>query len=196
MEIVNKKTNELKPYDNNPRKNADAVPVVAESIKKFGFRQPIVIDSGGVIVCGHTRYKAAQMLGLQEVPCVIADDLTDEQLRAYRLADNKVAELAAWDSAKLQEELDKITEFDMSDFGFSLQIENIDIFEEGEQKIVGDMGEANNYVVMEFKTAEEWEMAKEMLELEEVSSYYKNTKCKKRGIGRVIEGKKILEKLQ
>jgi ParB-like chromosome segregation protein Spo0J len=118
MEIVNRKLNSIKPYEKNPRKNDDAVKYVAESIKEFGFKVPIVIDSDGVIVAGHTRYKAAQMLKLKEVPCVIADDLTEEQVKAYRLADNKVSEAAEWDFDLLTEELENIFEIDMEAFGF------------------------------------------------------------------------------
>ena len=86
MQIINKQIKELKPYENNPRKNDKAVDAVAASIKQFGFKQPIVIDKGNVIVCGHTRYKAAQKLRLKEVPCIMADDLTDDQIKAFRLS--------------------------------------------------------------------------------------------------------------
>ncbi|MEW6198070.1 MAG: DNA methyltransferase [Planctomycetota bacterium] len=86
----------IKPYDKNPRDNDAAVDAVAESIRRFGFRQPIVVDAEGVIVCGHTRWKAAQKLGLEQVPVHVARDLTPEQIRAYRIADNKTAELAEW----------------------------------------------------------------------------------------------------
>lgn len=111
---------DITPYENNPRRNDDAVNYVAESIKQFGFKQPIVIDRNNVIVAGHTRYKAAKKLRKRLVPCVIADDLTDEQVKAYRLADNKVAELAEWDFDILDSELDSILDIDMSDFGFEL----------------------------------------------------------------------------
>ena len=97
MQIVEKKITELKEYENNPRNNDDAVEAVAESIEQFGFKVPIVIDSNGVIIAGHTRRKAAVRLGLDTVPCIIADDLTPEQIQAFRLADNKTAELAEWD---------------------------------------------------------------------------------------------------
>ena len=90
MEIINKKLTELIPYKNNPRKNDEAVKYVANSIKEFGFKVPIVIDKDNVIVAGHTRYKASQQLGLKEVPCIVADDLTEDQVYAFRLADNKV----------------------------------------------------------------------------------------------------------
>lgn len=120
MKIVEKKIDDLKPYENNPRHNDNAVGAVTESIKEFGFKVPIIIDSAGVIVAGHTRYKAAQRLGLKKVPCIIADDLTPEQIKAFRLADNKVGELATWDSdlefLELSE-LDKIG-FNMELFGF------------------------------------------------------------------------------
>lgn len=115
---------DLKPYENNPRKNDSAVDAVAKSIEQFGFKVPIVIDSENVIVCGHTRLKAAQMLGLEKIPCVIADDLTPEQAKAFRLVDNKTAEFATWDFEKLDEELAALTEinFDVSDFGFDLSV--------------------------------------------------------------------------
>lgn len=118
MEIVEKKVGELKAYENNPRKNDNAVEAVVNSIREFGFKVPIVIDSNDVIVCGHTRLKAAIQLGMETVPCIIANDLTDEQIRAFRLADNKTNELAEWDFEKLALELERIEDIDMSDFSF------------------------------------------------------------------------------
>lgn len=118
MQIIEKKIDEIIPYINNPRHNDAAVETVAASIKEFGFKQPIVIDKDGVIVAGHTRHKAAKRLGLATVPCIMADDLTEQQIKAYRLADNKVAELATWDAELLTIELDAITELDMVEFGF------------------------------------------------------------------------------
>jgi len=96
---------EITPYEKNPRINDAAVAAVAESIRRFGFRQPIVVDEAGVIVCGHTRWKAAQKLGLENVPVHVARDLTPEQIRAYRIADNKTAELAEWNLELLPIEL-------------------------------------------------------------------------------------------
>lgn len=119
MEIVYKKLKDLKPYKNNPRKNDEAVDYVANSIQEFGFRVPIIIKSNGEIVAGHTRYKASQKLGLKEVPCVLADDLTDEQIKAFRLADNKVGEIAGWDMMLLDEEMKDIN-LDMEQFGFTV----------------------------------------------------------------------------
>ena len=120
MQIVEKGIKDIKPYEKNPRKNDSAVDAVANSISQFGFKVPVVIDKDNIIVCGHTRYKAAKKLGLEVVPCVVADDLTEEQIKAYRLADNKVSELAEWDIDLLGEELEDIFDIDMSDFGFDL----------------------------------------------------------------------------
>lgn len=120
MEVVTKSLHELIPYEKNARKNDKAVPLVAKSIEQFGFKVPIVIDRNNVIVCGHTRYKAAHALGIEEVPCIIADDLTDQQIKAYRLADNKVAEVSKWDKGILSLEMNEIFDFDMSDFGFEI----------------------------------------------------------------------------
>lgn len=118
MQTVQKSIAEIIPYDKNPRKNDEAVKYVMESIKEFGFKVPIVIDKDNVIVAGHTRYKAAKKLKLEEVPCIVADDLTEEQVKAFRLADNKVAEQAEWDFDLLSEELDELIDFDMTVFGF------------------------------------------------------------------------------
>ena len=117
IQIVYKKIDELKPYSRNPRNNDGAVDAVAASIKQFGFKVPIVIDTDCEIIAGHTRLKAAKKLGIAEVPCIIADDLTPDQIKAFRIADNKTAELADWDFELLQLELDDI-KLDMSEFGF------------------------------------------------------------------------------
>lgn len=124
MKIETIKTAELVPYDKNPRINDNAVDLVANSIREFGFKQPIVIDKNKVIIAGHTRWKAAKQLGLDEVPCVLADDLTPAQVKAYRRADNKVAEASEWDYDLLEEELDGILDIDMSDFGFDTEEED------------------------------------------------------------------------
>lgn len=120
MKIIDIAITELREYENNPRFNERAVEKVAASIRDFGFKVPIVVDTDNVIVCGHTRVKAAQWLGLEVVPCIVADDLTPEQIKAFRLADNKTGEFAEWDFAKLDAELSELAEmeFDMSAFGF------------------------------------------------------------------------------
>lgn len=119
------------PYENNPRDNDRSVDKVAASIAQFGFKQPIVVDREMIVVAGHTRLKAAQKLGMKTVPVIIADDLTEEQARAYRLADNKVGEDSVWDFGKLDIELDQIVDIDMSTFGFG-PIEFPEMDEQGE----------------------------------------------------------------
>lgn len=119
MNIINIDLKNIKQYEKNPRKNDEAVGPVAESIKEFGFKCPIIVDKNNVIVAGHTRYKAAKQLKLKEVPCIVADDLTEEQIKAFRLADNKVGEIAEWDFDLLNMELEDIS-FDMSSFGFNI----------------------------------------------------------------------------
>ena len=123
MEIVNKNIEEIKMYENNPRNNDGAVEYVANSIKEFGFKVPIVLDKNNIIVAGHTRYKAAKLLNITEIPCIIADDISDEQVKAFRLIDNKAAELASWDIDLLNLELENIKDIDMELFDF--QISNI-----------------------------------------------------------------------
>ena len=108
----------IHPYARNPRRNDNAVKPVAESIRRFGFRQPIVVDGSGTIICGHTRYRAAKELGLETVPVAVADDLTEEQAAAYRLADNKTNELAVWDEGMLRSELQMLETEPMTVFGF------------------------------------------------------------------------------
>lgn len=123
MNIIDVDINKLIPYANNPRKNDGAVDPVANSIREFGFKVPLVIDKENNVVCGHTRLKAAKKLSMKTVPCIIADDLTEEQITAFRLADNKVGELAEWDFDLLGDELDSIFDIDMSDFGFEAEAE-------------------------------------------------------------------------
>lgn len=118
--VVTLPIDDLTPYENNPRNNLQAVDAVADSIREFGFRVPIVVDRNKVIIAGHTRYLASKQLNLKEVPCIIASDLTDAQVRAFRLADNKVGEIAGWDFDMLERELQELasTDIDMSEFGF------------------------------------------------------------------------------
>ncbi len=125
MEVQNRKLSEITPYDNNPRNNAAAVRPVANSIKEFGFQQPIVVDKDGVIIVGHTRYKAAKMLKLETVPVVVADKLTPEQVAAYRIADNSSGEVATWNLDLLNVELLGL-DYDMSQFGLDIEQPDLD----------------------------------------------------------------------
>lgn len=118
MEIVNVSIDDLIPYENNPRNNERAIEKVANSISEFGFKVPLIIDKDNVIVCGHTRYLAAKQLEMAQIPCIMANDLTEEQIKAFRLVDNKTSEFASWDYDMLSFELDEIG-IDMTDFGFT-----------------------------------------------------------------------------
>ena len=120
MRVEERRLEEIRPYENNPRKNEPAIDKVAESLKEFGWQQPIVVDAQGVIIAGHTRWKAAQRIGLETAPVIVAENLSPEQVKAYRLADNKTAELALWDESLLNDELFGIGEIDMSLFGFDM----------------------------------------------------------------------------
>ena len=143
--IVMLPVSEVRPYEKNPRKNAEAVKYVRASIEKFGFKQPIVIDSNRVIISGHTRLEAAKSLGMAEVPCIVADDLTDAQVKALRLADNKVAEFAEWDLDLLGGELGEladISDIDMGDFGFDLsEFDNIGLNDEDTEVVEDEVPE-------------------------------------------------------
>ena len=118
MKVVEIELRKLIPYENNPRKNEKAVDAVMQSIKQFGFKNPIIVDENMVIISGHTRRLAALKLSMEKVPVIIAKDLTEEQVRAFRLADNRVASFSSWDEAKLKEEIADINNIDLSDFGF------------------------------------------------------------------------------
>ncbi len=133
--IIYKHINELKEYENNPRHNENAIEYVKRSIEQFGFKNPIIIDKNNVIVCGHTRLESAKQLSYEEVPCIIADDLTEEQINAFRLVDNKTNEYASWDFEKLEEELSNIELLNMMDFGFETHddIDIDDFFTEAEE---------------------------------------------------------------
>ena len=121
-DIIMMPIGDVKPYPNNPRDNKEAVDKVAESIREFGFQQPIVVDKDNIVIVGHTRLKAAKKLKLTTVPVVKAEELTEEQVKAYRLADNKTGEFATWELDQLLEELNDIVNINMEDFGFDLSI--------------------------------------------------------------------------
>lgn len=127
---------DIKPYINNPRLNEEAIPYVMNSIKEFGFKNPIILDKNNVIVAGHTRLESAKRLDMKEVPVIYADDLTKEQIKAFRLADNKVAEKSLWNYTKLDEELENILDIDMSMFDFeNIEETNLDdFFEDNDNK--------------------------------------------------------------
>jgi len=127
MNVVSMPIGNIIPYENNPRNNDNSVSFVKNLIREFGFRVPIVIDRNNVIVCGHTRRKAAIELGMSEVPCTIADDLSEEQIRKYRIADNATAEIALWDKILLNKEMAKFAEITPEELAFEqIDTEKID----------------------------------------------------------------------
>ena len=155
--IVYKNIDEIIPYDKNPRYNEKAVNKVTKSIRQFGFKNPIILDKDNVIVCGHTRILASKKIGLKEVPCIIADDLTEEQIKAYRLVDNRTNEYAEWDYNLLNEELENIIEIDMSEFDFNIDEEIEEEFKENERHRTNDTYNLD-LVDIENSTNDFWQM--------------------------------------
>lgn len=192
MEIVNKNVVDLIPYEKNPRKNEEAVPYVAESIKRFGFKVPIIIDANNVIVCGHTRLRAAKSLGLKQVPCIVADDLTDEQIAAFRLADNRVSEFSKWDEELLAYELADIVDINMEDLGFDMGEEDEEEPEvKPEYEFTEELLEQHNYIVLYFENELDWQVALERFKITQKKALG-NPKKPAIGIGRVVNGAKAL----
>ena len=136
-QVAWKDVNELTPYARNARINDKTVPYLVNSIKRFGFKVPLVIDEKGVVVCGHTRLKAALECGMARVPCVLADDLTEDEIKAFRLAYNKIQEMSGWDFGLLDQELDELRELGFGDeemkelgFGDASDVNPDDFFED------------------------------------------------------------------
>lgn len=160
------KIDEVKPYAHNPRNNDDGVEAVANSIKEFGWQQPIVVDKDNVIIVGHTRFKAAKKLGLDKVPVVVAESSSPEQVKAYRLADNKTGELTEWDNKLLDNELNDILTIDMSDYGFDLSKDDEeDLPVQAEYPVSDHLGLENNYIVLKFDSDIDWLQAQTFFNL-------------------------------
>lgn len=206
-QIIYKKVVELVPYENNPRNNDEAVDYVANSIKRFNFQVPIIIDKDNVVVAGHTRLKACKKLGIEEVPCIVADDLTEDQIKAFRIADNKVGEVSTWDIEKLGFELADI-DIDMSEFGdFGLEddSDNVDL-ENKEQKpeleFTEVLGEEHNYVVLYFDNDVDWLQAESLFDIKPRKNLSTRTDGKitesmtRVSVGRVLNGAEALERLR
>lgn len=198
--------NSIKPYENNPRHNEEAIPYVMNSIKEFGFKNPIIIDKNNVIIAGHTRLESAKRLGMKEVPIIHADDLTEEQVKAFRLADNKVSEKAEWNNELLFEELENL-DLDMEEFGFNKIVEELEEElneinnEEGEIEFTEYLNEEHNYIVLYFDNEVDWLQAESLFNIKQ--TYNLSTRkdgkisegMKTKGIGRVIKGRDALNKI-
>ena len=145
MKIINKPMAEIRPYENNPRINDGALAAVTNSIREFGFRVPIIISADNEIVAGHTRYAAAKALNFDTVPCIVAEDLSPDKIRAFRIVDNKTAELSEWDFEKLRQELSEL-DFDFTEFGFENFTEAVrEELENTTQELSADDYSDNNF---------------------------------------------------
>lgn len=202
MQIIQKKLADIVPYANNTKKHDETqINNVAESIKKYGWVQPIVIDNDGTIVIGHCRALAAEKLGIKEVPCVVVSDLTEDEINALRIVDNKTNE-SPWDFDLLSAELPEIdlSDFDF-DFDFGLDKKKNKEEIEGEVEFSEILGEENNYLILQFKTDIDWLNAQSIFGLETVKSYStrKDGKVAKnmerKGVARVLDGAKVLNEL-
>lgn len=152
----------IKPYENNPRNNDGAVEMVAQSIKDFGFKNPIIVDKDNVIIAGHTRLKAAYKLGLKTAPVIVAEDLDEDKVKAFRLVDNRTAEVAAWDFDKLEEEL-KAIEMPMEAFNFDFEAMGFEAVEEPKEVIEDEIPEVNEDVKPTAKLGDIWQLGEHRL---------------------------------
>ena len=200
---------DLVPYENNARTHTDEhVEQIAKSIQEFGFTNPVLIDSDNGILAGHGRVKAGTKLGMKKVPTICIDHLTDEQKKAYILADNRIALNAGWDDELLKIEFQALSDadFDLELTGFDddeideLLVEEIENNfgddAEGEIKFSEEIGEANNYIVLTFRNEIDWLSALTHFDLESVHSKRQNGKPWSKGIGRVVNGAKYLRSMQ
>ena len=201
LNIVYKQIKELKPYKKNAKKhNKEQVEQIANSIKEFGFTQPVIIDKNNCVVAGHGRILGARKAGLKQVPTVCLEDLTEEQIKVYRLVDNKLNE-SEWDNDLLKQSLEEIEEMNMEVFGFTidkLEDESVDV--EPDVPFTEILNEENNYIVLKFNNKIDWINALGVLGLKQVKVYPtkkggKKDSLKRMGVGRVLDGVKALEGL-
>lgn len=202
LNIIYRQIKDLKPYKKNAKKHSkEQVEQIANSIKEFGFTQPVIIDKNNCVVAGHGRILGARKAGLKQVPTVCLEELTEEQIKAYRLVDNKLNE-SEWDSDLLKQSLDEIAEMDMEVFGFtidSLADETVEV--EPDVPFTEILNEENNYIVLKFENKIDWINAMGVLGVEKVKAFptkkngNKKTFGERAGVGRVIDGIKVLERI-
>ena len=209
MEIREIRVEELKPYKNNPRINGRAIKVVADSIREFGFKNPIVVDKDYEIIVGHTRLEASKVLGYETVPVIVAEDLTPEQVKAFRVMDNKSSEFAEWDYTKLLEEIEELKaedyEIDLTGFNEAELGDIVDSFLEEEEtkaeeerpeiEFTKELLEEHQYVVLYFDNTLDWTKAKNVLGLDTVKALRSKDNYVRTGTRRIISGKEIIERL-
>ena len=203
IQIVYKNIKELKPYKKNAKKHPkEQVERIANSIKEFGFTQPVIVDKNNCVVAGHGRILGAKKAGLKVVPTVMLDDLTEEQIKAYRLVDNKLNE-SDWDEGLLKDSLEEIFEMDMEMFGFSMDVlEDETIEVEPEVKFTEILNEENNYIVLKFNNKIDWLNAMGLFGIEKTKAYPTKKDGNKKsfgmraGVGRVLDGQEALERIR
>lgn len=203
LNITYRQIKELKPYKKNAKKhNKEQVEQIANSIKEFGFTQPVIIDKHDCVVAGHGRILGAKKAGLKQVPTVCLDELTEEQIKAYRLVDNKLNE-SEWDTELLKQSLDEIIEMDMEAFGFELEVmEDVMMEVEPEVPFTEVLNEENNYIVLKFNNKIDWLNALGVFGIEKVQAYSTKKNGNKKsfgtraGVGRVLDGQQALERVQ
>ncbi|HHU80988.1 MAG TPA: ParB N-terminal domain-containing protein [Acholeplasmataceae bacterium] len=199
MKIIEKSIDELIPYENNARFNDEAVEFVANSIKEFGMKNPILVDKNMVIIAGHTRLKALKKLGWEKAPVIIAEDLDEEQVKALRLADNKAGEIAQWDEDLLAIEMQNIKNIDMDKFGFELQkmldeaMAKDNVQERKLKKMELKAFEHYDYLVFVFDNQHDFVGMAQEFGLEKVDAGYT---VRKLGIGRVLKGGELVKRLR
>ena len=181
IKIIEKDINELIPYENNARINDKAIDIVANSIQEFGFRNPVIIDKNKVIVAGHTRVEACKKLGIKKVPCIVADDLTEEQIKAFRIADNSSAQVAEWDMDKLMAELETI-DYDMAKYGLAEQMAEIEKIIDENKEVEEDDYEMPDDIQIRIKAGEVWQLGRHRLICGDSTD--------KATIGRLMDGQK------
>lgn len=199
INIIYLPIDDLKPYEYNARKHDDEdIDTIVRSIEEFGFNDPIGIWSDeNIIVEGHGRYLAAQKIGMEKVPCIRLDHLTDEQRRAYALAHNRTAELSGWDTRLVKFEIDKINEIDMTALGFG-DDDDKEPKEKPEVPFTEVLGEENNYLILQFKNDIDWLQAVSVFGLGSVKAYSTRKdgkvtrKMQRIGTARVLDGAKAL----
>ena len=203
LNITYRPIKELKPYKKNAKKhNKEQVEQIANSIKEFGFTQPVIIDKHDCVVAGHGRILGAKKAGLKQVPTVCLDELTEEQIKAYRLVDNKLNE-SEWDNELLKQSLDEIMEMDMEAFGFELEVmEDVIMEVEPEVPFTEVLNEENNYIVLKFNNKIDWLNALGVFGIEKVQAYTTKKNGNKKsygtraGVGRVLDGQQALGRVQ
>lgn len=202
LEIIYKPIKQLKPYKKNAKKHPkEQVEKIANSIKEFGFTQPVIVDKDNCVVAGHGRILGAKKAGMKEVPTVALENITEEQIKAYRLVDNKLNE-SEWDEGLLKDSLEEIFEMDMEMFGFSMDVlEDETIEVEPEVKFTEILNEENNYIVLKFNNKIDWLNAMGLFGIEKTKAYptrkegNKKTFGMRAGVGRVLDGQKALERM-